>query len=263
MVRGRQRGTGRERRWPTVAPPDCATRTLSPAATGAAHQPRTVVDLNAVLVGTGWAPLPVPGGAAGTGQPPSLIHATGLQSSVHPLPALAPGYLYEAGIGWATLTHPNGWRWMIAALVLPPALLTLALLFVLESPFWLVMRGRHAEVGRMGCFAARGMHGMALPCAGRGGQLQYLPELCRCFRCSSLASPRPLPLAPAWLPAGRGRGRPNRAVQPLAWAGAAVPEIWGGQPIERRGRCAPGGRRLIQRQRRQHTTGRQGVRCRT
>lgn len=57
------------------------------------------------------------------------------------------GYLYEAGVGWASLPHPGGWRWMVAAVVVPPALLVLALLCVVESPFWLVTRGRHEEVG--------------------------------------------------------------------------------------------------------------------
>ncbi|KAI7838128.1 hypothetical protein COHA_008059 [Chlorella ohadii] len=56
-----------------------------------------------------------------------------------------PAYLYEAGIGWATLREPNGWRWMVAALVLPAALLAIAMLFVSESPFWLVTRGRYGE----------------------------------------------------------------------------------------------------------------------
>ena len=36
---------------------------------------------------------------------------------------------------------------MVAALVLPPALLAVALLLVLESPFYLVMRARYTEVG--------------------------------------------------------------------------------------------------------------------
>ncbi len=72
-----------------------------------------------------------------------------------PPPSPSPAYLYEAGIGWATLREPNGWRWMVAALVLPAALLAIAMLFVSESPFWLVTRGRYGEVGsgqvRVGC----------------------------------------------------------------------------------------------------------------
>ncbi len=64
--------------------------------------------------------------------------------------AIVIGILLAYLVNWAlAATGPQGWRWMFAAAAAPAILLWTGLLFVPESPRWLVKAGRHAEAMRV------------------------------------------------------------------------------------------------------------------
>ena len=69
----------------------------------------------------------------------------GLLVSVNQL-AIVTGILLSYSVNYAlTGAGPENWRWMFASAAVPSILFLLALLFVPESPRWLVQNGREAE----------------------------------------------------------------------------------------------------------------------
>lgn len=69
----------------------------------------------------------------------------GLLVSVNQL-AIVTGILLSYSVNYAlTGAGPENWRWMFASAAVPSILFLLALLFVPESPRWLVQKGREAE----------------------------------------------------------------------------------------------------------------------
>ena len=69
----------------------------------------------------------------------------GLLVSVNQL-AIVTGILLSYSVNYAlTGAGPENWRWMFASAAVPSVLFLLALLFVPESPRWLVQKGREAE----------------------------------------------------------------------------------------------------------------------
>jgi len=69
----------------------------------------------------------------------------GLLVSVNQL-AIVIGILLSYSVNYGlTGAGPANWRWMFASAAVPSAFFLLALLFVPESPRWLVQRGREAE----------------------------------------------------------------------------------------------------------------------
>lgn len=69
----------------------------------------------------------------------------GLLVSVNQL-AIVSGILLSYGVNYGLAgSGPANWRWMFASAALPSAFFVLALLFVSESPRWLVQSGREAE----------------------------------------------------------------------------------------------------------------------
>ena len=60
--------------------------------------------------------------------------------------AIVTGILLSYGVNYALAgAGPANWRWMFASAAVPSAFFLLALLFVSESPRWLVQNGREAE----------------------------------------------------------------------------------------------------------------------
>jgi sugar porter (SP) family MFS transporter len=69
----------------------------------------------------------------------------GLLVSVNQL-AIVSGILLSYSVNYAlTGAGPANWRWMFASAAVPSGLFLLALLFVPESPRWLVQKGRESE----------------------------------------------------------------------------------------------------------------------
>jgi sugar porter (SP) family MFS transporter len=69
----------------------------------------------------------------------------GLLVSVNQL-AIVSGILLSYGVNFGLAgSGPANWRWMFASAAVPSAFFLLALLFVSESPRWLVQSGREAE----------------------------------------------------------------------------------------------------------------------
>jgi sugar porter (SP) family MFS transporter len=69
----------------------------------------------------------------------------GLLVSVNQL-AIVSGILLSYSVNYGlTGAGPENWRWMFASAAVPSILFLLALLFVPESPRWLVQKGREAE----------------------------------------------------------------------------------------------------------------------
>lgn len=69
----------------------------------------------------------------------------GLLVSVNQL-AIVTGILLSYSVNYSlTRAGPENWRWMFASAAVPSILFLLALLFVPESPRWLVQKGREAE----------------------------------------------------------------------------------------------------------------------
>ncbi len=72
----------------------------------------------------------------------------GLLVSVNQL-AIVTGILLSYSVNYGlTGAGPSNWRWMFASAALPSVLFLVALLFVSESPRWLVQNGREAEAER-------------------------------------------------------------------------------------------------------------------
>ncbi|MFY9643876.1 MAG: MFS transporter [Terriglobales bacterium] len=75
----------------------------------------------------------------------SPARSRGLLVSVNQL-AIVTGILLSYGVNYALAgAGPANWRWMFASAAVPSAFFLLALLFVSESPRWLVQNGREAE----------------------------------------------------------------------------------------------------------------------
>jgi sugar porter (SP) family MFS transporter len=72
----------------------------------------------------------------------------GLLVSVNQL-AIVTGILLSYSVNYGlTGAGPSNWRWMFASAAVPSVFFLLALLFVSESPRWLVQNGREAEAER-------------------------------------------------------------------------------------------------------------------
>lgn len=56
---------------------------------------------------------------------------------------------FIANAGWSFLTPENAWRYMLGAAVIPSILFFVLLLFVPESPRWLILRERHDYARRI------------------------------------------------------------------------------------------------------------------
>lgn len=56
---------------------------------------------------------------------------------------------FIANAGWSFLTPENAWRYMLAAAVIPSVIFFVLLLFVPESPRWLILRERHDYARRI------------------------------------------------------------------------------------------------------------------
>ena len=75
----------------------------------------------------------------------SPARSRGLLVSVNQL-AIVTGILLSYGVNYGLAgTGSANWRWMFASAAVPSAFLLLALLFVSESPRWLVQNGRETE----------------------------------------------------------------------------------------------------------------------
>jgi sugar porter (SP) family MFS transporter len=75
----------------------------------------------------------------------SPARSRGLLVSVNQL-AIVTGILLSYGVNYGLAgAGPANWRWMFASAAVPSAFFLLALLFVSESPRWLVQNGREAE----------------------------------------------------------------------------------------------------------------------
>jgi len=75
----------------------------------------------------------------------SPARSRGLLVSVNQL-AIVTGILLSYGVNYGLAgAGPANWRWMFASAAVPSASFLLALLFVSESPRWLVQNGREAE----------------------------------------------------------------------------------------------------------------------
>jgi sugar porter (SP) family MFS transporter len=75
----------------------------------------------------------------------SPARSRGLLVSVNQL-AIVTGILLSYGVNYGLAgAGPANWRWMFASAAVPSALFLLALLFVSESPRWLVQNGREDE----------------------------------------------------------------------------------------------------------------------
>jgi sugar porter (SP) family MFS transporter len=79
----------------------------------------------------------------------SPARSRGLLVSVNQL-AIVTGILLSYGVNYGLAgAGPENWRWMFASAAVPSAFFLLALLFVSESPRWLVQNGREAEAERI------------------------------------------------------------------------------------------------------------------
>jgi SP family arabinose:H+ symporter-like MFS transporter len=79
----------------------------------------------------------------------SPARSRGLLVSVNQL-AIVTGILLSYGVNYGLAgAGPENWRWMFASAAVPSAFFLLALLFVSESPRWLVQNGHEAEAERI------------------------------------------------------------------------------------------------------------------